>query len=96
MFKKIIVLSFFLSVFFFNFTLCAEEKQQKNNTQILYLIRVDEPNVTKNYKILINNCGWFKNWQTNDATTMIELGQEDGFVKPSYVKKTKTNKIKSS
>ena len=96
MFKKVVVLLVFLSAFYFNFTLYAEEKQQENNAQILYLIRVDKPGVSKNYKVLINNDAWFKKWQSDDAIMVIELGQEDGFIKPSYVKKTKTNKIKNS
>ena len=88
MFKKFIVLLFFVNAFFFNFSfLAAEEKQQKDDTRILYLIKLEKPGSEKSYKVLINNDEWFKKWKADDALMIIELGQGDGFVKPSYVKK---------
>ena len=91
MFKTISVLFLFLFTFLFSFNLLAEKKSVvKDETQFLYLIRYEDSNgQDKKYDIIINGIDWFRQGQISGIHVVVDMKNDQDFVKPSFVKRVK-------
>tara|TARA_Y100000034_G_C6831457_1_gene375332 strand:+ start:805 stop:1083 length:279 start_codon:yes stop_codon:yes gene_type:complete len=91
MFKVINVLFLLFLMSFSAGSLQAEEKPvKKDNVQLLYLIRLEDPNdKAKNYDVIINGVGWFGKRRPSGVHVVVDLKNKQNFIKPSFIKKVK-------